>query len=262
MDDTEDKLFLESDNRSSKLDKKVLSMMKDGRKSELISFLKEKDLTLRLMEWEVMNIIGNFNSNNRNKRSSLKHLKFWKPYGLSKVGLENNVLKLELRGNESSAYPINEVFTNADFLENFDERQGMCHNICLINEKNVNVDCSVLTGFSYGLTDQSKYLHSVIKMQIGDFTRIIDTTMNTVMTEGFYKELIGFEVLTEVPKSQIEKDVEVLKGESGVELKEYFLYRDEYIEKLKARKATDKKIEEKKAEVKSARINANQKNKA
>ena len=236
MENTEDRFFIESDKKSSELDKKVLSMIENGQKSELTAFLKENNLILRFPEWEIMNVIGTFNSDLRNKKGNLRVLKSLKKYGLSKAKIENDVLRLELRGKKSSAYPINEVFLNTDFLVDFYRRQGKCHDICLTFAEKVNVDCSVLTGFSYGLTNQSKYLHSVVKMQVGEFPRIIDTTMNAVLVEGFYKELLGFETLTEVPQSKIKEDWALLKANGDTNLKEYFLYRDECVKRLRERK--------------------------
>lgn len=259
----EDRHFIESDEKSSEIDREVLSLMTSASKTKFNAFLKEQNITLRLTEWTIMNIIGAYNSNLRNTTSTMSRLKSLKKYGLRIAKIEDDILKLEFRGIRSSAYPIYKILSNTDFLMDFYVRQGQCHNICLNLVKGMDLDCSVLTGFNYGLTSGSKYLHSVIKLESEGFPRIIDTTINSMLDEGFYKELLGFETLTEIPSSQIRNDFDLMVDNGKIDLKEYFLYRDEYVGVLKERKDAQKQGDETKTEIVATKNDdKNQKNKA
>lgn len=220
------------DKNSREREDQLYSLFENKKTSEIVAFLKEGEY-LRLLQKQVRTIISNFNSNYRNDKQNLNDLRRLRKFGLKKAKIKEDILRLNLLGVKSSVYPINKLFENKDEFLDFDRRQGKCHTLCYHIARGLQDDeCSVLTGFIQGLTNQTKFLHSVIKIQIGKYTRIIDTTMNAMVVEDFYIKLNDFEVLTEVSSSQVKQDSKILSRQDSVDLKKYFLYRDRYMKEI------------------------------
>ena len=228
--------YQQMDKNSREREDQLYALFENKKTSEIDAFLKEGEY-LRLLQQQVRTIISNFNSNNRNDKQNLNDLRRLRKFGLKKAKIKKDILRLNLLGVKSSVYPINKLFENKDQFLDFDSRQGKCHILCYHIARGLQDDeCSVLTGFMQGLTNQTKYLHSVIRIKVGKYMRIIDTTMNAMVVEDFYKKLNDFEVLTEVSSSQIKQDAKILSRQDSIDLKKYFLYRDSYMKEISLNK--------------------------
>lgn len=237
----QDKIFIKSDNFAKQRDSQLLRLIEENKAKQIEEILTEGEI-FRIINWELQNIIGTFNSKYRDTNKQIKCLKSMRKFGLTKAKVKKDILRLKFLGTKSSAYPINKALMGCkyDFMD-FDKRQGECHSLCIKLAQGMKDDCTVLTGFTHGLSNKAKYLHSVIRVVINKVPRIIDTTMNAMVTEEFYKKLTNFEILTEIPSSQIKEDYEILTQRKSIQLKMYFLYRDEYIEGIKKKLEKEKK---------------------
>lgn len=113
------------------------------------------------------------------------------------------------------------------------ERNGTCYDkaykICLGFKGSSNL----VTGYNYGYTDKSKYLHSWVEVTIDGKEYVVDGTLNAMINkEGYYK-LRKINLLTSIPKEQLINDL--LKYGSIIEemgLDVYYVFRDEIISDL------------------------------
>lgn len=113
------------------------------------------------------------------------------------------------------------------------ERNGTCflkaYNICL-GFKNPS---KIVTGYNYGYTDKSKFLHSWVEVTIDGKDYVIDGTLNAMFNkEGYYK-LRKIKVLNEITKDELRQDM-IKYGkfieEIGIDV--YYVFRDEIIKDL------------------------------
>ncbi|MDE6583652.1 MAG: hypothetical protein K2K31_03295, partial [Clostridia bacterium] len=189
---------------------------------------------------QLFKVINAFNSCYRQPKKQLEELESLKGSALTEVELLGESLELEFLGSKSKVHPVKVLFDAEDSdlikgLENYDKRKDKCHLHCLQIANYYPGECSVLTGFMYGYTNKTKYLHSVLRLNVGGKPGIIDTSMNSLMTQEFYNKLTDFEVLTEISSSTIKQDFDLIAKTEKPCLREYFLHRDEYVKELELR---------------------------
>lgn len=117
------------------------------------------------------------------------------------------------------------------------ERMGKCHqgaiDIARVLNR-ANVKCDVVTGFIYGLTDQSRFLHSWVET---DGEMVYDFTLNACLNKNLYKKLQHYEELNRISGKDIEEDIQKLSSYkctfSHIKIKEYLVYRDEFMSDMK-----------------------------
>lgn len=102
--------------------------------------------------------------------------------------------------------------------------------ICL----NLGIPNNIVTGYTYGYTDKSQYLHSWIETELKGEPVVIDGTLNVIMNkEGYYK-MRHIEVLTKISNETLMSDIEKYLSKVGkISLAVYYLFRNEIIEEFK-----------------------------
>ena len=68
----------------------------------------------------------------------------------------------------------------------------------------------VATGFTYGLTSRSRYLHSWVETSLEDEAVVIDYTMNAIINKEAYYELKKAEIVSKVSSSTLREDGKVV----------------------------------------------------
>ena len=148
-------------------------------------------------------------------------------------GVEVRVMKLsDLISNIRIIFP--EIGTNL--------RHGKCYGGANHLARNFDGDADLVTGYHYGYTDKSRYLHSWVETKFFDTEYVFDVTLNAVINkEGYYK-------LKHIKENEILQRINnKVLGEEQLKYKEYFdvmgikesqynTFRDELISDLEKRK--------------------------
>lgn len=114
-------------------------------------------------------------------------------------------------------------------LEN-DKRAGTCFTKAYHIALNLGIPNDIVTGFSYGYTDKSKFLHSWIETKLKSEKVVIDGTLNAIFNkEGYYK-LRHIEPITRISNQTLESDIKkYLKTFKTISPEVYYVFRDEII---------------------------------
>lgn len=111
-----------------------------------------------------------------------------------------------------------------------DRRAGTCFDKAYHISLNLGVPNDIVTGYCYGYTDKSKFLHSFIETKLKDEEVVIDGTLNAIFNkEGYYK-LRHIEPITRISNKTLENDIErYLKSFKTISPEVYYIFRDEMI---------------------------------
>lgn len=111
-----------------------------------------------------------------------------------------------------------------------DSRKGTCFTKAYDIALNLGIKNEIVTGYCYGYTDKSKFLHSWIETKLKGEEIVIDGTLNAIFNkEGFYK-LRHIEPITRISNETLESDVKkYLQSFKTISPEVYYVFRDEMI---------------------------------
>lgn len=114
------------------------------------------------------------------------------------------------------------------------KRNGTCFEKAFRLGLGFKPPAKIVTGYTYGYTDKSKFLHSWVEITRDNKEYVVDGTLNAVINkEGFYK-LRKVNVISEINKDDLIEDRDKywdFIDEIGIYV--YFVFRDEIINELK-----------------------------
>ncbi len=114
-------------------------------------------------------------------------------------------------------------------LEN-DGRMGQCFRMAYEIMRNLKNNCQIVTGYVFGYTDKSKFLHSWIEIKLRGKTYVIDGTNNLLIDKTGYYNIRHAIPITKISRKTFESDIRKHKDiVEGIDLPVYLLYRDEII---------------------------------
>ncbi len=111
------------------------------------------------------------------------------------------------------------------------KRKHRCHDGSISLCKNLskhNVNAEIVTGYVYGKTSKSKYIHTWL--EIGD--AVCDFTLNAYLDKDLYHFIMNAEELSRLTWTQYSDDQQLLNGSkayASMSVKEYLVFRDEII---------------------------------
>lgn len=112
-------------------------------------------------------------------------------------------------------------------IERIRDRAGECHQLSLNTALILKKDATIATGYTYGLSDKARYMHSWVEFTQNGKKYAIDPTLNAVFKiENFY-DLFHAEKLTALSWKQVKEDYYWLRHMSDLDYKEYFIFHDE-----------------------------------
>lgn len=124
---------------------------------------------------------------------------------------------------------IKELFPEIDT----DDRIKRCFSYAFEISKHLGKQNNVVTGYIYGYTDLSKYLHSWIELNYKGQDYVIDGTLNVMMNKDGYYALRHAKPLTKISNENILEDINKYSSiVDKINLPEYYLFRDKYLENL------------------------------
>lgn len=175
------------------------------------------------------------------KLELLNELKNFKDYVLDvNIGTNDkfNVPEVVIKTTEgeiraiqfSSVIPqVKEVFP---FIET-DERLGKCYTFAKTISLNLRISNEIVTGYIYGYSDKSEFLHSWVETTLKDEEYVIDGTLNAMINKQGYYLMRNAKPLTRISNEQLMSDAEkYLNKIQSIPLEVYYVFRNEIINDL------------------------------
>ena len=114
-------------------------------------------------------------------------------------------------------------------LEN-DEREGTCFSKAYHIALNLGIPNDIVTGFCYGYTDKSKFLHSWVETKLKSEEVIIDGTLNAIFNKEGYYNLRHTKPISRISNKTLKSDIDkYLKDFKTISPEVYYVFRDEII---------------------------------
>ncbi len=111
-----------------------------------------------------------------------------------------------------------------------DGRMGQCFYLAYEIMRHLSNRCEVVTGYTFGYTDKSKFLHSWVEIKLRGKTYVIDGTNNLLIDKEGYYTIRHAVPITKISRKTFESDIKNHKDiVEGIDLPVYLLFRDEII---------------------------------
>lgn len=114
-----------------------------------------------------------------------------------------------------------------------DKREGECYRLTHAINRHLGLAHQMVTGYIYGYTDISRFLHSWIELTYKGEEYVIDGTMNALINKSAYYSLRKAQPITKISdedfQSDLDNHMDILEG---VNIEVYLLYRNELISGL------------------------------
>lgn len=247
-------LFNDRFNKSQQIDERFSELNNNEGLKSAINYLKEIGATTldtdnynikyRISEWTKDTL------SNHEKLKFLNELKALKNYVIS-VNIETNskrnipeliikTTKGKIRVFQFStiAPTIKDLFP---FIEN-NQRFGKCYDFAYKISLNLNLPNKIVTGYIYGYSDKSKFLHSWVEITIKGKEYVIDGTLNAMINKEGYYLMQHAKPITTISNVTLKNDVEnYMKKIQSIPLEVYYVFRNEIIKDLEKNQKIFKK---------------------
>ena len=110
------------------------------------------------------------------------------------------------------------------------EREGQCYRLTYNINRHLGLPHEMVTGYVYGYTDISKFLHSWIELTYKGEEYVIDGTMDALIDKKTYYTLKKCQPITRISDETFQSDLDNhMDLLNGVNIEVYLIYRDEII---------------------------------
>jgi len=244
-------LFHQEFDKSTLLDEQLLKIfIEDDSNNSLDEIFKENNINkLYILDYFIHFLIFEYTIKTNNRFNEIRN------YILSVY--PNEVKEIEIRFNDE--YKTNELYINKgdkeikaltfsdivpgikNLYSDIDDysRQGRCFESSYNISKNLGIKNDLVTGYIYGLSDKSRYLHSFIETKLHGEEVVIDFTMNAIINKnGYYdiKQLAEDNIIQRINNEQLYDDVDnygnIMRA-INLRTDQYNIFRDEFIEEFK-----------------------------
>lgn len=114
-----------------------------------------------------------------------------------------------------------------------EKREGQCYRLTYSINRHLGLPHDMVTGYIYGYTDISKFLHSWIEITYKGEEYVLDGTLNALINKSAYYMLRKPKPITRIGdetfQSDLDNHMDLLKG---VNIEVYLVYRNEIINGL------------------------------
>lgn len=118
------------------------------------------------------------------------------------------------------------------FIKN-NERFGNCYDFAYNISLNLGVPNQIVTGYIYGYSDKSEFLHSWVETTIKDEEYVIDGTLNAMINKQGYYLMQHAKPITKIDDSTLKSDLKNYVNEmQSIPLEVYYVFRDEIVNDL------------------------------
>lgn len=111
-----------------------------------------------------------------------------------------------------------------------EDRAGQCFKLAYEISKRLGIANDMVTGYIYGYTDKSKFLHTWVETTYKGEEYVIDGVFNMMINKDAYYHLKHAQVINRISNETYKQDIEEnIDKLDGVKLEVYLVYRDEII---------------------------------
>ncbi len=231
---------------SQKIDEKFAELFNTSGLKEGIKYLKQVGATeldmdnynikYRISEWTKDSL------SNKEKIAFLNELRDLGDYILD-IKVEKNEkfnlpeVKIETTKGIIQAIQFSSVAPEVKNLFPFiesDKRFGNCYDFAYNISLNLGVPNQIVTGYIYGYSDKSKFLHSWVESTINDEEYVIDGTLNAMINKEGYYLMQHAKPITKISDSVLKSDIKNhLDVMQTIPIETYYVFRDEIVNDLK-----------------------------
>ena len=234
-------LFHHPFDRSTEIDNTFVKIWHDEGIEKAIDYLKSVGATsIDFKSYEIQHRL--------NEATKSKYTKEEKEQLLKSLIDDKEVFKAEIKYNEEK--DMDEViletisgtmrmFTFSDLSDQVleelpelvtNEREGQCYRLTYNINRHLGLPHEMVTGYVYGYTDISRFLHSWIELTYKGEEYVIDGTMNALIDKKAYYTLKKCQPITRISDETFQSDLDNhMDLLNGVNIEVYLIYRDEII---------------------------------
>lgn len=231
---------------SQKIDEKFAELFNTSGLKEGIKYLKQVGATeLDMDNYNIKYRISEWTKNslsNKEKIAFLNELRDLGDYILD-IKVEKNEkfnlpeVKIETTKGIIQAIQFSSVAPEVKNLFPFiesDKRFGNCYDFAYNISLNLGVPNQIVTGYIYGYSDKSKFLHSWVESTINDEEYVIDGTLNAMINKDGYYLMQHAKPITKISDSVLKSDIKNhLDVMQTIPIETYYVFRDEIVNDLK-----------------------------
>lgn len=230
---------------SQKIDEKFAELFNTSGLKEGIKYLKQVGATeLDMDNYDIKYRISEWTKNslsNKEKIAFLNELRDLGDYILD-IKVEKNEkfnlpeVKIETTKGIIQAIQFSSVAPEVKNLFPFiesDKRFGNCYDFAYNISLNLGVPNQIVTGYIYGYSDKSKFLHSWVESTINDEEYVIDGTLNAMINKDGYYLMQHAKPITKISDSVLKSDIKNhLDVMQTMPMEVYYVFRNEIVNDL------------------------------
>ncbi len=242
-----DDLFQKEFKISKQIDEKFIKIYNEQGLNKGIEYLKS--INCEWLDYDgyyIQCVISEFTKNSlsdNDKKQLVKSVSKQKDVEYANIEINKNFNIPELIVKKAdcliSVMPFSKLVPQAnEMLSNLENNNRFC--TCFETSKCISLNLGIknndiVTGYSYGYTDKSKFLHSWVETKLKGQDVVIDGTFNAIFNkEGYYK-LRHIKQLSRISSTDFKNDINnyLCKIKRGIPLEVYLVFRDEIIKDFK-----------------------------
>ena len=235
-------LFNERFRRSQEIDENFSKIMNEEGLLEAINYLKSIGVTtLDMDNYQIKYRISEWT---KNKTSNEEKERFINEL----LKLKNYINKIDFTTNEDFSLPELSIETTKSpiraiqfssvapkckeklpFIET-DERHGRCYEMAQEISLNLGIRNNIVTGYIYGYSNKSKFLHSWVETTIKGKEYVIDGTLNSLINKQGYYFMQHANPISKISNKTFLNDIKnYLEKMETFPIEIYYVFRDEII---------------------------------
>lgn len=231
---------------SQKIDEKFAELFNTSGLKEGIKYLKQVGATeLDMDNYNIKYRISEWTKDSLSDKEKIAFLNELRDLGdyILDIKVEKNEkfnlpeVKIETTKGIIQAIQFSSVAPEVKNLFSFiesDKRFGNCYDFAYNISLNLGVPNQIVTGYIYGYSDKSKFLHSWVESTINDEEYVIDGTLNAMINKEGYYLMQHAKPITKISDSVLKSDIKNhLDVMQTIPLEVYYVFRDEIVNDLK-----------------------------
>ncbi len=230
---------------SQKIDEKFAELFNTSGLKEGIKYLKQVGATeLDMDNYNIKYRISEWTKNSLSNKEKIAFLN-------ELMDLGDYILDIKVEKNEKFNLPEVKIETTKGIIQAIqfssvapevknlfpfiesDKRFGNCYDFAYNISLNLGVPNQIVTGYIYGYSDKSKFLHSWVESTINDEEYVIDGTLNAMINKDGYYLMQHAKPITKISDSVLKSDIKNhLDVMQTMPMEVYYVFRNEIVNDL------------------------------
>ena len=230
---------------SQKIDEKFAELFNTSGLKEGIKYLKQVGATeLDMDNYNIKYRISEWTKNSLSNKEKIAFLN-------ELMDLGDYILDIKVEKNEKFNLPEVKIETTKGIIQAIqfssvapevknlfpfiesDKRFGNCYDFAYNISLNLGVPNQIVTGYIYGYSDKSKFLHSWVESTIDDEEYVIDGTLNAMINKDGYYLMQHAKPITKISDSVLKSDIKNhLDVMQTMPMEVYYVFRNEIVNDL------------------------------